>query len=240
MEAFKNYLFFVMYIACNPKLLFVLPKRVYLPVYIQFQWLKKYPINTVIDIGGHHGNVTQALQFLFPNAFCYIFEPIHDNCQVIRTKTDNTRTLIENLAFSNKSGNVSFYKYNQTELSSLIPLEKRPNYIQELKSEKIKVKTITLDEYFRDIKLKGPVFLKIDTQGTEGIILKHGIQLLKKIDIIHIEISYIEMYKHESLFNEIYIFLTKQGFVYKGEIKESHFYPIFELSDRVNAVFIKE
>lgn len=224
---------------CNPRLWKFVLCGLYIPVFLQFEWLRKHNIKTVIDIGGHHGRVSKVLKYFFPKGYFYIFEPIPENIEIIKKNVHDSRTVIENIALTNTTGTKYFNKYKKTEVSSLLTIHENYKNLSGGKFEKIKINTTTLDEYFEKINMQHPVFLKIDTQGSEGIILKSGIKTLKHIDIIHIEMTFEEIYKNESLFNEVYTYLTRQGFYYRGEINESYFYPRFKPNRQINAIFVK-
>ena len=102
----------------------------------------------------------------------------------------------------------------------------------------ITIRTDTLDNFFKDKKIKGNILLKIDTQGSELLILRGGKSLLKKISVIHLETSFEEFYNKQFLFSDIYNFLTSYGFIYYGENREAEFYPTFAPSKHVNSIFI--
>jgi FkbM family methyltransferase len=210
-------------------------------VYVQFEWVKNKKINTIVDIGAHEGKVTKVLHHFFPNAMIYAFEPnknLHNN---IRKTIAAEKIQIESLAVSNKVQKQKFYQAKETTLSSLMELSS-PG-IREgipIEIETSMTKTTTLDEYFKSKKLKKNIFLKIDTEGAEGLILQGGSKFLKKVAIIHIETYYSKIYKNQSLFEDIYKTLVTKGFTYAGEAQESYFYPNFNLRSIANSVFIRK
>jgi len=237
----KNYLFFCLYVLLNPTALLLLFKKIYLPVYVQYQWLKKYDINTFIDIGANRGDVSQVLHFLFPNAMIYAFEPIQEESNKIRSKVRHTNLIIENSALSNKIGKTSFFVNDFSPASSILSISKECiqdcNKMSRIK--KIEVLTTTLDTFFRNKNLKKDVFLKIDTQGSEKLILEGGKDVLQKVAIIHIEICFSHLYKNQTNFEEIYKILTNAGFNFIGSILESDFYPFFGPRKFENYIFLR-
>ena len=56
------------------------------------------------------------------------------------------------------------------------------------------------------------ILLKIDTQGYELEILKGAEQTLKYIEAIYAEVSLVELYKNQPLFDEIFKYIKKSGF----------------------------
>ena len=235
----KNYLFFLLYLICNPKLLFLIPKGLYLPVYIQFQWLKKYNIKTIVDVGAHKGRVSQVLHFMFPKATIYAFEPNISLHKTIKNKLKMSNLHVEDYALSDKSGKKVLYIAENSALSTTLPfLSPGIRDGVRIKTSKQEVKSITLNEYFKKVKIFDNIFLKIDTEGAEGLVLKGGDKFLKKVAVIHIETYFTQMYKGQILFPEIYEFLISKGFTFEGVASESHFYPDFSLPKIVNSVFV--
>ena len=214
----------------------------YLPAYPQYTWLKKYNINTVIDIGAYHGDVAKVLSDLFPKAAIYAFEPSPREYQKMKRSCTFNNFIPENLALSNKTGRrTHFYVSTYAPASSLLTpsalYRKKDKRVTKL--TKIAVKTTTLDTYFRDKKLKKHIFIKIDTQGSEKLILQGGKKILEQASIVHIETSFKKLYNNQCLFDEIYEILTRFGYRYRGSINESHFYPDYHLSDQENSIFIR-
>lgn len=238
----KNLLFFVAYLICNPSLFKPLLRGVYLPTLIQYKWLKKFKLGTFIDVGAYTGEDSKVVNHLFPNAKIYAFEPDVSNYEIIKRSIRIKNFELFDIALSNKKGITTFYSHPLSALSSLLRISKikvldEPYVYQ--KTKNYSVKTNTLDNVLGKKKLKGKVLLKIDTQGAENLILDGAIKILKKVDLIHIETCMAEIYENQSDFSKIYSMLTKNGFTFVGEAKESEFYPLFELKKCFNSVFIK-
>ena len=239
MTSIKNILFFALYILVNPRLIRKIIQGLYLPVYAQYEWLKKYKIHTIIDIGAYHGLVAEALSYIFPKADIYCFEPIEENIRKIRRRKFSKTPTIERIAVSNKVGNSSFYKNSFSPASSL----KRPRILEGFgfisRFKRTTVPTTTLDAYFGKTSLKEKIFLKIDVQGAEDMVLEGGRELLKRVSIVHIETAFRPLYKGERLFGDIYNLLIDEGFKYAGEIPDAEFYPQFGQTEYSNSIFIK-
>lgn len=209
-------------------------------MYIQYEWLKKYKIDVVIDIGAYYGYVSQALRYIFPQAFIYAFEPIEKNREKIKKNLGSKNIIISKYVLGRKNGTSKFYEYSNPSLSSLLSInrDKKSLFSSAYHINTIKLKTITLDSYFKKKNISGNVFLKIDTQGSELLILQGGKDFLKSVSVVHIETSFDELYNEQCLFAQIYSYLTKFGFTYFGESRESHFYPLFTIESQVNSIFI--
>lgn len=239
MKKIQNYLFFVVYLLLNPQLLLQGLKGIYIPVIVQYEWLKDYNISTVIDVGAYVGNVSQALQYLFPAARIYAFDPIEENCKTIKEKDTRGKIIVENVAVSDKNGQAEFYINNYRPTSSLLPFENQFQTKFPL-AEKVEVKVINLDTYFKNIKIGEMALLKIDVQGNELQVLKGAKDLLKRVSIIHIETTMGNYYQNQHLFGDVYDLLVQSGFVYKGSIADGQFSPEFGLKLQENSIFINE
>lgn len=237
----KNKIFFIIYLLLNPHLLKLIFKGIYLPVYVQYEWLKQYKksIKTILDVGAYYGRVTKSLNYLFPNAKIYAFEPVEENCKIIEKRVHSKNVVLVRCGLGDKEETQRFYKYDNPALSSTLSINYNNTKFKSAKQiDLITIKTDTLDNFFKDKKIKGNILLKIDTQGSELLILRGGKNLLKKIAIIHLETSFEEFYNKQFLFSDIYTFLTNYGFTYCGENREAEFYPTFAPSKHVNSIFI--
>ena len=238
---FRNIIFFCLYILFRPKLLILIFKKIYLPVYVQYEWLKKFNIGTIVDIGANRGNVTVALASLCPNADIYAFEPIKNEYNILKQKVKHLRhATVINAALSNKNGTASFFINTFSPSSSMLPLSTLGKKITPPLTNKTTVRTVTLDTYFKNKKLKHPIFIKIDVQGAEHIVFEGGKNFLKQTSVIHVETSYEKIYETQCLFGDIYQMLIHSGFLYHGTINDANFYPLFTIPFFENSIFIKK
>lgn len=242
MDLFKNIVFFLLYILFRPRLIPLLLKDIYLPVYVQYEWLKKYPIGTIIDIGANRGNVSTALALLFPNADIFAFEPIDKEYAILKKRVRRFLNVTPvNVALSNKNGKVPFFINLHSPSSSMLPFSRLGKKEMPLVtiSKKTFVNSQTLDSFFQGKKMKLPIFMKIDVQGAEKIVLNGGKKLLRKTSVIHIETGFENIYEKQCLFGDIYRLLTGFGFTYHGSIVDGHFFPLLKTQLFENSIFIK-
>lgn len=238
---FKNIVFFCLYILSRPKLLILIVRNIYLPVYVQYEWLKKFNVGTIVDIGANQGHVTLSLASLCPHADIYAFEPIKNEYNLIKQKTKHLPDVtVVNAALSNKNGKIPFFINRFSPSSSILPLSSLGKIITPSFTKKVIVPAVTLDTYFKNKKLKRPIFIKIDVQGAENIVFEGGKNFLKKTSVIHVETGFETVYKNQSLFGDLYQMLTHFGFIYHGSIKGADFYPLFSIPYSENNLFIKK
>jgi FkbM family methyltransferase len=90
-----------------------------------------------------------------------------------------------------------------------------PNWGKVMSTEE--VDTVRLDDI---PETAGIDLVKIDVQGAELMVLKNGIERLRKVLVIQSEIEFLPMYVGQPLFADVDTFLRSQGFVLH------RFYPI--------------
>lgn len=230
-----NLIFFCLYLLLHPKLIRQIIKGLYIPVYIQYEWIKIFKINTVIDVGAYRGHVSKVLKYIFPSADIYAFEPSDEILKLESNKNENIT--IERSAIGEKKIIADFYRTSYGPASSLLPFGKFYKNTFKVEERK-KVNVITLDDYFKNINLRKHIFLKIDTQGMDGSVLRGASKLLKKVSIIHIESPFKELYKGQDFFEDIHEFLSKKNFRFIGNIPDSQFIPNFNPPEVSNCIYI--
>ena len=73
-----------------------------------------------------------------------------------------------------------------------------------------KVETIRMDDLGSNITVD---YLKIDVQGYELEIMRHGTTKLSNAAVIECEVEFLPMYRKQPLFGDVQCFLRDQGFV---------------------------
>ena len=76
--------------------------------------------------------------------------------------------------------------------------------------EKVQIETTRLDDIQ---ELEAPDILKLDIQGAELDVLRHGVKTLESAVIIESEVEFLELYKGQPLFGDMQVFMREQGFV---------------------------
>lgn len=170
-----------------------------------------------VDIGASFGHYLQKLSGNFnhliaieadPQIFQYLKETVPANCKAI------------NVAIADKNGVAEFHsplgQYNFG-IGSLLPAEKRSNWIKPIPYVTFTVKAITLDSLLSNedhIDL-----VKVDVEGAEGLVIAGSSNMMGKIDRWLIEI-------HDPLERER-IVQTMRAFGYETKkLDERHY--VFE------------
>jgi FkbM family methyltransferase len=236
-----NIVFFGAYVLTRPRLFGPLFRGLYLPVYVQYEWLRGQSFRSVVDVGASRGHVSNVLLHLFPESTLYAFEPIPEEYQRLVRRVRSPRLIATQNALGNRVGREPLYASRYAPASSLLPVTELGT--EEMPGARIErvldVPCTTLDDFFRDRPLSKPVLLKIDVQGAERKVLEGGEEFLRNVTIICIETSFKELYRDQARFEHVYELLTARGFTYLGSTQEADFYPRYGIQSQENSVFAR-
>jgi FkbM family methyltransferase len=130
------------------------------------------------DIGANYGFYVLLAQEFITKGEIHAFEP---NPKIFKLLRENSRldiyknTFLNEMALSDKTGETEFFDREISRHSGGSSLIKHQHF---LKYKVIKVRTTTLDDYI--LNYKPPTIMKIDVEGGEFLVLKGGLELLKK------------------------------------------------------------
>lgn len=127
--------------------------------------INKVDSGTMIDVGVHFGE--SSLMFLEKNWKVYGFEPDQKNReQIIDYVKNHKNFILEDIAISDKSGQMMFYTSDESSgISSLL------SFHDSHKADKI-VQVKTLNEVISEKGVSNIDFLKIDTEGHDLMVLQ--------------------------------------------------------------------
>lgn len=166
----------------------------------EFIWLLRFiPSHeeiTLIDIGGNSGYWAEEFLQFYPNSKVYGFEPILEMFQEYQNRfSGNSAVHIYNTALGSEDTEAvmntsmghylsSFHEYD----ASL--KDKNVNFINK---EKVVIKK--LDNFYPGIEFMNKTVVKIDVQGFEAHVVKGGLKVIEKADLIILECSFVEEYQ---------------------------------------------
>lgn len=186
--------------------------------------LSRKSVLTVFDVGANLGNASLEFSLLFKEAKIHAFEPDPGTFQKLnqRLEAEKTKVLTYNFGFGsvvewrnltlNKvSGGNSFL-----DVSPEINAYAEGGWTEPVGSVRAEIKTV--NSFCVENKIETIDLIKIDTQGYELEILKGGDQFIvgEKTRAIYIEVLFVELYKQQAFFQEIYKELTDRGFRFAG------------------------
>lgn len=189
------------------------------------QWLKEKKILTIFDIGANAGQFAKLARLLFPEAKIFSFEPIPFVYEQLKANFANDANFEAfNLALGEKNGEVSFFLNEFSYSSSLLKMKSshKEAFPFTVGETEIKVNEATLDSIFKDAEIKSPYLVKLDVQGFEDKVINGGKNIIKNADYIITEVSFVELYENQPLFNVIYDKITEMGFRYVGNFEQMH------------------
>ena len=158
-----------------------------------------------IDVGAHFGETNYTIRSIYPNKRIVSFEA-NPACEHI-LKQQNIEYIIGLLGKENKT--VSFYINPNDRTSTGCSIYKEESHFFQ-NAEKLELQMYRLDEIVPvDAKLN---FLKMDVQGAEIDVLMGATKLLHTIQYIFLEVSFVKCNKDAPLFDEVYMYLYKQGY----------------------------
>lgn len=151
--------------------------------------------DTVYDVGAHIGFYSiLASDLVGEKGSVYSFEPTPRTYATLKENADRKNNIhVENVAILDKATTIDFYDYGP-KYSVFNTFTKRTSedLVFKDKAEKISVKTISLDEYTKSKNIK-PIFIKIDAEGAENLILGSMDYILKNIfPVISLEVSTVQ------------------------------------------------
>jgi FkbM family methyltransferase len=187
---------------------------------------------TIFDVGAYEGAFTDLCLRIWPESFVYSFEALPDKIPGLETKFGGKKVkIINSLVGEQNSQNVQFYS-DETASSILESAEQHTK-------DKLNLKMITLDSYVEKENIEAPNFLKIDTQGYEYPILKGFEKNLGRLDMLLLELNFMEIYYGVKLAHEVMHYLGMFGFVVY-DVCEIHRRPLDRALTQMDFLFVKE
>ena len=157
------------------------------------------PGNTIIEVGGHIGYITQYFsQLAGKSGKVYVFEPGSNNIPYIRKNVSElANTQLVEKGVSNNNGEAIFYEDSLTGQNNSLESDyhilvenKKISFVETEVSEKL-IKLITLDDFCGSKII--PNFIKIDVEGLELNVLQGMTLLLKPAMMIEVTKNHKEI-----------------------------------------------
>ena len=145
-------------------------------------YLKKRNIKIILDIGAHIGSHSLIYSKIYPDSTIYCFEPQKEIYQILETNIEDNNlhnVICKNICLGHKicDTNMSKFLYDGYNLEVSYNTKKTFNYGGiGLGLEGEKVKMLTVDS----LDLEGCDFIKLDTEGSEILVLIGAKETIKK------------------------------------------------------------
>lgn len=179
------------------------------------QTLKEFGIEKIIDVGANVGQFGIDARRAGFTGTIVSFEPSLFHFGLLgRLARKDPNWEVRNFGLSNVEGNASLsISSNLGVSSSILPMsslhEQMYGNAEEVRKEIIQM--TRLDSQFRAGQLSNTL-LKIDVQGLEKNVIQGAGNLISEIDLILIEVSFMELYEGQPNFFEMQKLLDHSGF----------------------------
>lgn len=179
------------------------------------QFLKNNAINTCVDVGANTGQFATKLIEIGFQGNIISFEPQKSAFEMLSKKAANHNNWkVYNYALGDFDGestiNVSANSVSSSLLNIMPQHKSAEPQSQYINQETIQVKK--LDTVLSQSVNADKIFLKIDTQGFESKVLKGAANTLSKVHVLELEMSCVELYESELLFDDMKKHIESMGF----------------------------
>jgi FkbM family methyltransferase len=211
----------------HPKLFWLRQKGGYVGIFsaLDRPWFHDLQIATVIDIGANQGQFSITMSELLPDAKILAFEPLPDCFATLQQKMQGVSNFTGfNVALGDSSGRLTFEQNIFSPSSSFLPMSSvhKKLFPYADSSEEVSVKVELLDDFYDQLKIIEPLFIKVDVQGYEDKVLRGGSKIFQQAKLVMIETSFQELYEGQPLFDDIHKQMKHWGFSYVGSLAQSH------------------
>jgi FkbM family methyltransferase len=166
---------------------------------------------TVIDVGANRGQFSSFARVRWPNASIVAFEPLARAAERYR-KVLGTRATLFTCALGAEDGQMNMHIASRDDSSSLLALgseQKSIFHMDQVASLPVDVRRL---DHVLDGSVEPPALLKIDVQGFEFEVLCGMGELVKAVEWIYVETSFVELYAGQRLHDEVAALLEELGY----------------------------
>ncbi len=176
-----------------------------------------HKIELIVDVGASTGKYGKMLRRFGYRNYIFSVEPVSESFKKLNfnCSSDKKWTAKQCIVSSENKKKIKINVSKDYDNSSLLNVTdlhlKNYKGAEFLHSEEIESKT--LDDLINDeIEKKKNMMLKIDTQGSEGDILRSGNQSIDKFKLIQVELSIQKLYANQNMWIEIINFMRERNF----------------------------
>jgi FkbM family methyltransferase len=182
-----------------------------------FAMLVANRINLVLDVGANTGQYAKMLRHVGYSGRIVSFEPLSDahRSLVEAASRDANWTAAERVAIGSSSSELTINIAGNSMSSSLLPMADThasvaPESVY-IGTETVRV--VPLDEVApKYASTSDRVLLKLDVQGYEAAVLEGAPVTLANATGVQLEMSFVELYVGQPLFQDLFAALTQRGF----------------------------
>lgn len=178
--------------------------------------INHHNIDVILDIGANIGQYGGEMRVLGFKGEIISFEPIKNAFEKLKKNSSkDSKWQVFNWSIGERDGettiNVAKNSVSSSLLDNLPQLTESAPEAKFIEKEIIKIKK--LDSIFESLNLKGKnIYLKVDTQGYEEMVLLGASESLKHVTGIQIEMSFVPSYQGSITFDKMKDKLNDLGF----------------------------
>lgn len=186
------------------------------------QFLPDDPI--IVEAGAFDGNDTRKMALQWPKGIIHAFEPVPEIYERLLKNTSmlpNVRHYP--LALSDHTGTSEFYISEKpskpgvaSQAGSIHKPKERLSKSPIIFPRMTTVQTITFDQWADENGVSVIDLLWLDTQGHELVILQAAPKMVPNIRVILSEVSFIESYEGQPLYEDVVAWMAEHGFEQVG------------------------
>jgi FkbM family methyltransferase len=176
--------------------------------------IRDQAIDLVLDVGANEGQWARELRAEGYRGTLVSFEPLARAFGRLQSAAAGDRAWeVRRLALSDAAGEADLLvAANEGASSSLLTMNDA--HVQSAPGAGVvgseRVQVARLDEV--PLPAGDRLFLKVDVQGAERAVLAGGVETLRRVRIVESELSFVELYEGQALFDEQVALLHKAGF----------------------------
>ncbi len=178
----------------------------------------------IIEVGAFDGNDTRKMALAWPKGAIHAFEPVSEIYERLLKNTNMLPNVHQyQLALSDHNGVADFYISERpnkpgvaSQAGSLYKPKERLKYSPLVFPRITTVQTITLDQWAHENGVSAIDLLWLDTQGHELAILKAAPKMIQHIKVVLAEVSFIESYEGQPLYEDVVAWMAAHNFELVG------------------------
>jgi FkbM family methyltransferase len=179
--------------------------------------LRHHEVDVLLDVGANIGQFAKSIREAGFRRRLVSFEPLQDaHAELVAESRNDPEWLVaDRLAIGAEEGevvmNVAGNSFSSSVLDMLPAHENAAPESTRVATERARL--APLDVAAREYVQGGDsVFIKIDTQGYEGHVLRGATGILEQTAGLHVELSFVPLYEGQPLFHEMVERICDEGF----------------------------